>query len=208
MTASLQHPESGYSLVELVVALLLLGMIAIAVESGLQFGARVWQRSQQSIGSSHQLDSAQSVLRTLLSHSVPRLNGAYVTFVGEPTALSFDAFPPQAYQSHGYVRVSLSVTRDGPTEKIVLAMQSLVDESAKKQAVIVDGLKGVRFAYLDNSGGSSTWLSYWRDRRRLPDAVRVITDDPSQWPTLIVRPLISQSSDCALDPVTMTCRSN
>lgn len=206
MTAPQQHHEDGYSLVELVVAMALLGMIALAVESGLHFGARVWERSQQTIGSAQKIGTSQTVLRNLLSHSLPRLKGDYVTFLGEPSTLTFDAVPPQAFETHGTAHVVLTVKRDGTNKTLVVTMQSVINPQSKKSAIIVDHVKNLKFAYLDASGKIPTWLAYWRDRKRLPDAIRIDSDNASKWPALIVRPLIAQSANCTLDPVSMTCR--
>lgn len=206
MTEPLPHHEDGYSLVELVVAMLLLGMIALAVESGLHFGTRVWERSQHTISSAQKIGTSQAVLRNLLSHSLPRLKGDYVTFLGEPSTLSFDVVPPQAFEAHGAAHVVLTMKRAGTNKALVLTMQSIVDLQSQKSATVVDHIKNLKFAYLDASDRVPIWLSYWRDRKRLPDAIRIDSDNASEWPTLIVRPLIAQSANCTLDPVSMTCR--
>lgn len=200
------HHEDGYSLIELVVAMLLLGMIALAVEGGLHFGARVWEHSQRTISSAQQIATGQTVLRNLLSHSLPRLKGDYVTFLGEPSTLTFDAVPPQAFETHGAAHVLLATKYDGTNKTLVLTMQSIVDPQSKKSAIIVNHIKNLKFAYLDASEKIPTWLAYWRDRKRLPDAIRIDSDNASEWPALIVRPLIAQSANCTLDPVSMTCR--
>ncbi len=202
------HHDAGYSLVELVVVLLLLGMIALACESGLHFGAQVWTRSGDRIQSGSQLVTAQTVLHALLSHSLPRLKGDYVTLEGEPTVVRFDLAPPQAFQSFGTAHAVLRVVHSGAFDSLTLEMQSIAEPSIKKYTVLVDHIAGLRFSYLDASDKSFTWLSYWRDRRRLPDAVRITASNPTHWPTMIMRLGIAQSSSCSIDPVLMTCRKN
>jgi general secretion pathway protein J len=198
--------QAGYSLIELVVAILLLGMVTLAAQSGLHFGARVWERSQQNATLAHELDTSQVILRSVLSQSLPRFKGEYVTFSGEPSRISFDCIPPQAFGPSGTAHAVLSLERDSNSRVLAITLKRILDDGGEKHAVLLDGRNDLHFAYLDASGKSQTWLSYWRDRKRLPDAIRIAGDDPASWPTLIVRPLIAQDANCTLDPVSMTCR--
>ena len=206
MKIKLPLSSPGYTLIELVVALLLLSLIALAVQSGLHFGGQVWQRSQQRLAAANQLDTSQAILRETLSQALPRFKGEYVTFMGEPSTLSFDCVPPLAFQSKGTARVTLSITPI--SGKLTLKLASLADASATRNVVLLEGVKQLRFSYLDVSQKSAVWLSYWRDHNRLPDAIRIASDDPTQWPTLIVKPIIAQDANCVLDPVSMTCRTS
>jgi prepilin-type N-terminal cleavage/methylation domain-containing protein len=64
--------QRGYSLVELVVVLALLGLISLAIAGSLRFGARVWERTEQEIGATETARGGHALLGTLLSHVYPR----------------------------------------------------------------------------------------------------------------------------------------
>jgi prepilin-type N-terminal cleavage/methylation domain-containing protein len=200
--------DDGFTLIELVIAMLLLGLIALAVESGLHFGTRVWERSQQSAKSANMIDMGQTILREILSQAIPRFKGEYITFSGEPSTLEFDCIPPQAFAENGTTHASLSITEETEEDDVILKVNSIINPAAVRKATLIRGVNGLRFSYLDASGKIPVWLSYWRDRNRLPDAIRIATDDQSssRWPTLIIRPFLSQGSNCVLDPVSMKCR--
>lgn len=199
--------SDGYTLVELVVVMLLLGMIALACESGLHFGAQVWTRTEVRTQSDDAVMISQTVLRTLLAHSLPRMKGDYVTFEGEPTDVRFDVVPPQAFEAGGTAHAELHVVRLPSKAQLVLDMQSIANPGFKRRAVLLGDAGLMRFSYLDASGKSATWLSYWRDRSRLPDAIRITASDPKLWPTLIARPILVQSATCILDSVDLKCRT-
>lgn len=209
MSRRREGDEDGFTLIELVIAMLLLSLIALAVESGLHFGARVWERSERNTRTINTIDMAQTILREILSHTLPRFNGAYVTFTGEPTSLIFDCVPPQAFTGSGTAHVELSIASRYGKDALVLEIKSISRPGVAKKATLVHGERGLRFSYLDASGKAPEWLAYWRDRNRLPDAIRIAADShsPSSWPTLVVRPLISQAPSCVLDPVSMKCRA-
>lgn len=197
---------AGYTLVELVVVMLLLGIIAIACESGISFGGQVWKRTDQNARATFQIVAGQAVLRTLLAHSLPRMRGAYITFEGEPTAISFDAIPPLAFESGGTAHAHLWLNRSHNGTELVLEMQSIARPAYKQRAILVSDAGLLRFSYLDASDGSQTWLSHWRDRSRLPDAIRIAAVDYKKWPSLVVRPMIVQSINCMPNPEDLTCR--
>lgn len=200
------YRSQGYSLVELIIVMLLLGAIAIACENGLHFGAQVWAHGASDAQSESQLVSSQMILRSLLVQILPRTKGDYVSFEGETTTITFDVVPPQAFQAGGTAHAQLHIVHSPPKNQLVLEMQSVTMPTFKKRAVLFSNNATIRFAYLDISGQSQTWLSFWRDRNRLPSAIRITASDGKQWPPLIVRPILVQSATCVLDSVEFVCR--
>ncbi len=198
--------SSGFSLIELVVALLLLGMIALAAQSGLHFGIQVWRRSDVTISTIDRMWTAQSVLREVLSSIEPRFKGEYPTFSGQSNVLSFDADPPNAFARYGIAHVTLSVRGQGSHEFLEISMAGLRSSSPKKQAILATDLSDMRFEYLDTTDRSATWLSSWQDRTNWPVAVRVISADPKRWPSMVIRLAITDTPSCLFDPEKMTCR--
>jgi len=63
--------EAGFSLVELLVALVLLSMVAGLLASGLSLGQRVWRRSEERAQASRAMFDAQTALRRLLDDMQP-----------------------------------------------------------------------------------------------------------------------------------------
>ncbi len=197
--------KEGYTLVELVVVMLLLGMIALACESGLHFGAEVWSRTEEPAQLDAQIVSAQTILRTLMSHTLPRARGDDVAFDGEPMAMDFDLVPPQAFGG-GTAHARLRIVQARGSTCLEIELTSIAAPNIKKRAVLLTDVGLMRFSYLDTSDKSQTWLAYWRDRSRLPAAIRITGSDPAVWPALIVRPIIVQSATCVLDSEELACR--
>ncbi|NIJ48768.1 prepilin-type N-terminal cleavage/methylation domain-containing protein [Rhizomicrobium electricum] len=198
--------SDGYTLVELVVVMLLLGLLALACESGLHFGCQVWSRAVSSFGKQDQLVINQSILRSLLAHALPRLKGNVVTFTGETTEIRFDGAPPQAFQDGGTAHVVLRILKTRRGTALALDLRSIADPQHAKHAILATDVDLLHMSYLDASSQTQTWLSHWRDRNRLPDAVRIESGDPRVFPTLIVHLPIVESASCRPDPVTMACR--
>jgi len=196
----------GYTLVELVVVMLLLGMIALACESGLHFGAQVWSRTEEPARLDAQIVSAQTILRTLMSHTLPRAKGVDVAFDGEPMAMDFDLVPPEAFGGGGTAHAKLRIVQARGSARLEVELRSIAAPNIKKRAILLGDVGLMRFSYLDMSEKSSTWLAFWRDRSRLPAAIRIAGSDPAVWPALIVRPVLVQSATCVLDSEELACR--
>jgi general secretion pathway protein J len=199
--------DKGYTLIELVVSMLLFSLVMLAVTGGIHFGARVWERSQRDLQEANTLDMTQNVLREILSRAAPRFRGEYVSFSGEPGSLTFDGLPPSAFGGGGMVHVKLSVIKTNGASDLLLDLQSITEPKLEKKATLRSGSDALQFSYLDASETKPVWLSYWRDRNRLPDAIRIAAgNDAPSWPTLLVRLIIAQDANCVMDPVSMKCR--
>lgn len=203
---SASDPTSGYSLIELVVALLLLSMVALAAQSGLHFGTQVWRSSEETLSGGHKIWTAQSVLRQVVSHALPRFKGEYVTFSGEPGFLAFDALPPEAFARFGVARVTLSLRRKSSGQSLEIAMEPLRNNAGKKTAILAEGLHDLSFTYLDENGPKGTWLSSWRDRSHLPVSVRITASDADDWPPMTIRLVVAETPTCTYDPDILSCR--
>jgi prepilin-type N-terminal cleavage/methylation domain-containing protein len=209
MREPLSRGDAGYTLIELLVAMLLLCFIGIALASGMHFGVRVWESSDKRTRNMAEIASAQSILRELLSSAIPRKKGGFVVFEGEGERVTFEAPPPAAFRASGLAHVVVSLEPGADGTRLLLRVTSLIDKTVTREAVLADHLGGMQFSYLDASEKVPAWLALWRDRKRLPDAVRLETSDfnsETPWPVLIVHPVIAQDALCEFDPISMHCR--
>jgi general secretion pathway protein J len=202
--------EDGYTLIELIVVLLLASLIGTAVAGGLQFGTRIWERSQSQVGDSREIATTQAILRSLLASALPRYEGGFVTLHGEPRELSFDAPSPKAFGPKGLVRIELAAETSMNGSSITLNANSLIDKNYRRSVVLTQHLPDIEFSYLDTSAKVPTWLAYWRDRDRLPAAIRLASTGRGGpfWPNLNIELPITQDANCAFDPVSTTCRKS
>ena len=105
-TANRRTPagEAGFTLLEMLVVVVVLGFLMIGLTHGVSTGLTLWEAQSRRIGETAELDAASRILRTLLSGIVPpasaafspvpnsatefRGNGDSVAFIGDlPTGL-------------------------------------------------------------------------------------------------------------------------
>jgi general secretion pathway protein J len=198
--------QDGYTLLELLVAMLLLSIIGVICAGGLQFGTAAWSRTERVIADTKEIDAAQDILRALLGHAVPVRQDGLTAFDGEARRVAFTSPAPQALGAGGLAQLEISAEADRDGGRLVL--RASARGGSAREAVLARGLGAMHISYLDASERVPVWLALWRDRDRLPDAVRFEADAAGgPWTLLIVHPRIAQSAACDYDPESASCRS-
>lgn len=209
------NPQSGYSLVELLVVLALLGLIAIAVSGGLSFGARVWERTERHVSSAELSGGGHQVLRALLSGFYPRKTGEAgqertVEFEGARERMSLLTAASAQLGESGIAKVTLSVERKDGTASLKLTLQPEVEGLPPRIATLVDDAQAIAFSYGEAGGAAVTWSETWTSRAKPPALIRIrVRSAPGQpaWPELVVRTRIDRPAGCIFDPVSFECRN-
>lgn len=208
--------NEGYSLLELLIALALLGFIAVAITGGVRFGSRAWEASDTSVAKIERLQGAQSLLRTLLQRAVPRdLDPAFPVdldlFRGTIASLSFTADAPSSFGVEGATRFDLRVEGDAGARRLVLSWQSANLAMAQRRQTLLDGAETVTLAYAaPDQNGTLQWTEDWSTQSGAPALVMIRATFPRatklRWPTLIARTRIMRDPACVFDAATFVCR--
>lgn len=205
MTPRIEPKAAGFTLVEILVAITLLGLLMAALFGGVQLGVRAWEASEERLDESSRLTTVQGFLRErlaqayLLEELAPRAD-ARLPFAGEPDRLSFVTLMPE-HLGGGFQRMVLAVT--AATERSDLAVtwwpaeldDAALDPDALRSRALLADVAELRLAYFGSVGRDQppTWHEVW-EQRALPQLVRVQLRFPDQdvrsWPDLIVRPMI------------------
>ncbi len=207
-----ERRAGGFTLVELLVALVLLGFISVLMLGGLRFGARAWEAGEARTQRVVDVQVAQRFLRRQISAArlpVARQDGraAATGFEGDVGQLRLIAPLPAHLALGGLYRVSLFVDEQDGRDRLMLAWQlyqSEEDDDVRpaegQESVLVDDVLEVEFGYLrvDAEDGNAEWVDRWEGEAGLPALVRVeVTfddDDGRTWPPLIVAPMASNGT--------------
>jgi general secretion pathway protein J len=206
--------QAGYTLVELMIVLALMGMLSLLLVSGLGFGARVWETGERQSQSLRQIALAQIQLRRMIASAYPVITTAdpqrpRVAFDGTErrlTLIAFDQDVPAATRST--LTIGQTETGGASDLRISSTPELALDPGARtRHRAVVRGIKELRFAYLGDGGGA--WENSWQDRRRLPRLVRVSVTfpdgDPRHWPDLVIAPRLAADVACVFDALAKSC---
>ena len=205
MTPRIAPNAAGFTLVEILVAVTLLGLLMAALFGGVQLGVRAWEASEERLDESSRLATVQGFLRErlaqayLLDNLAPRAD-ARPAFAGEPDRLSFVTLMPE-HLGGGFQRMVLAVTTADEGSDLALTWwpaeldDAAVNPDILRSRVLLADVAELRLAYFGSVGRDQTpaWHEVWQ-QPVLPQLVRVQLrfrdQDVRSWPDLIVRPMI------------------
>jgi general secretion pathway protein J len=208
------NAQAGYSLVELLIVLALLGLISLAIAGGMSFGTRVWERAEQEVSTTERATGGHALLRALLSNVYPRKSGEagseqHVAFEGTRDHMTFLVAASAQLGDTGIAQLALTIERDAGAATLTLSSHAETSgEGDRKERLLADA-KDISFAYAESIDGALNWTDAWQLRGTLPVLIRVRASLPpgkGRWPDLIARPRIDRAAGCIFDPVSFECR--
>jgi general secretion pathway protein J len=197
--------QSGFTLLEMLVGLIVLGFLVVGLNQGVRTGLGVWNMQARRVGDVADLASAARVLRMLLN-GIPLLPAANVTPGSPPLAiavagtadrLAFVGDLPNGLGAPRRADITLFLTGD----RLVLSWKPHRPElagtpQASSDAELLRGIARLQFAYFGPPAPDSPmgWLTQW-DGPILPELIRVqlsfVKGDTRHWPDLIVAPQLA-----------------
>jgi len=187
--------QAGFTLLELVVAITLMGLVLVVLYSGLRLGLNGWDSGEQRAEATNRLRLVQEFLRRQLAQSmtVYQTNDQQdriAVFAGQANAIEFVA-PMLAQLGQGglyRVRVEASDGRLWIRWRPYLPADPSAGE--ERETGLLDGVSAVEWAYFGPEGDDDSqpqWRSDWTSPERRPVLVRLnlnLRGEP--WPDLVV----------------------
>ena len=209
---------AGFTLVELLVALTLLGLVSVVLFGGLRFGTRAWEAGNTRAERLAQVQAVQGVLRRRIAQAVlPEDAGAESAFSDSPAAfagaedsLRFVALVPSRIGVGGFYLFELSVADDGDGARLELAWRLFrpdqpgdLDEPEPGlggRRVLIEGIEEAKFGYYgaERAGAAAEWRERWDGADGLPALIALKVafpaGDPRSWPDLVVAPRLAATA--------------
>jgi general secretion pathway protein J len=174
-----RNRQSGFTLLEMLVAMSLMGLIGVILFNGIEFGTRVWERTERHVDRDAQWEADYALLRRQLVRVYPLRKdtpaGPRLLFDGMREALHFVAPEPAAAGIAGLYTFDLGLSKDGRRD--LTLSWSLVNGGAYvDRTVLVRGVRTLEFGYFGSPalGARPEWRSSWRDAQDLPRLIRVL----------------------------------
>jgi general secretion pathway protein J len=206
----------GFTLIEILVALALMGLIGVILITSLQIGGHTWQRVMRGASSTEDIAQAQESLRQRLSSLYPddRADLGRPGFLSSNGAsLEFSGAAPDS-TADGVVRYQIAVS----AESGALEVRSWPDKggyleslsNSKPEALLSHvASMSVQF-WLAADQIRGRWVDRW-DSRQVPRLIRIDVafgaDDKRRWPPLYIEPRVDTPASCVFDVVSRRCRS-
>lgn len=174
---SARRADGGLTLLEVLVAFSLLGLVGAMAAGGISFGAAAWERTSETGARTAEGRVASKFMARLVggARAVRMRDGTRepaVLFEGSATVLRLVAPLPARLAAPGAQYIALGL-EDGD---LVLRWSPLTrDRPALDPDIppetLIPGLADLEFAYYDGT----EWRDAWRGMARLPGLVRIVT---------------------------------
>lgn len=202
--------SAGFTLIELMVGLVLVGLILAALGGALRTGilaSELVESRTERIGDirliqaflRRQIQSARPVSWT---GTGPNRRKIFTAFDGAQNAVSFIGFMPPAAGRAGLHQVRIQ-RRGGNLvliKRITSGERQRFDFSRNAdQTVLLSGISRLRFGYFGASARDAEprWHDKWTSLARLPELVKIDVDfvdsGPGAWPQLVAQPMIASA---------------
>jgi type II secretory pathway component PulJ len=177
-----QDNESGFSLLEALVATTLVALLAAVLFGSVTIGVRVMDSGTRHADMANQITIAQNFLRNHLAQAhAGRITASGTllapTFDGRSDALAFVELAPE-HPPIGLKRMTVRTERTGDGLRLVASWSAVQRGATTKpihESVLLQKLASVEFAYFgtDDPARTPAWRAEWQGRAALPSLVRL-----------------------------------
>lgn len=205
--------QAGFTLLELLVALTLLGLVLAVVFGELRFATRAWDATDAKLDRNGELLSVHAFLRQRFQqvHVTPQNrkqeeDESPVLFDGNSRSIIFLGTMPANVSDGGFYEISLSSEIGEDGRNLFLSWRPFDEDGTASVAdgpdnsrILLRGLQEVRFSYFGRTGEdlAAQWWDIWPSHEAAPSLIRMEVSfadgDPRSWPELVVAPAIANT---------------
>ena len=196
--------QAGFTLLEILVALVVFGFLFIGLNQGARTGFALWDAQARRIGETEELDATARVMRSLLT-GIPILPVTAADTAPQAIAITGEA---DSLAFVGDLPTGLGATRRADIALTLHAGRLILGWAPRRHAApgappvapteteLIRGVGRLELAYFGaaSSGQTPLWHAQWPGPR-LPLLIRVrlrfAKGDSRQWPVLIAAPQLS-----------------
>jgi len=208
--------SAGYTLIEMLASLIIVGLVSALMLSGLNTGRRVWERADVANFAGETVSGAQMLLRDRIERTFPATRydkiPTYADFAGKSDAVNFLSPPRDIHAPQGLMRYTLGLASNGDLVLRALNDLAIDPQAPGEQLVLLHNVQQLDIAYYGvvPPDKAPNWHDQWGPRAVLPLLIRIRVqfppDDPRAWPELVIKPFATVDSMCVLTVMTGKCR--
>jgi general secretion pathway protein J len=206
---------AGFTLIELVIALVLFALMASVMFGSLSMAARSWDGGEAKVEEVSSMRLTQEFLREQVGAMLPlRVRKAAevpLMFEGRRDEMRYAAALPPRVQEGGAYFFRLAVARSGDKSQLVLE-RTIPDPTATEppefadpeRSVLAERIGELAISYFGRDADAAdavapTWRDKWDDRQQLPLLVKIEVKPVkgAPWPALVIEPRRAPESACA-----------
>ena len=188
---------NGFTLLELLIALTVLGMVFAGLAQGVHFGVLAWATELHLTAGNDDFDTLDSTLRHMIEVADPGDDLDPAAFTANGDSLDCVSELPDAIGATPGRRIRATLLVD-PAHRLVLRWQPAMRARSLRappppiETELLHGVSRIELAFWRPSGG---WVSTWRS----PDLPALVSirlhfpaGDPRHWPVIVAAPVLDR----------------
>jgi general secretion pathway protein J len=192
---AIRRDTTGFTLLELLVVLAVLGFLMVGLAQGLHLGLQMWDRQRQALDAVSQLDATDRALRGLIEQMDPGGRMEMSDIDGTTRTLHFTTRLPDAAGALSTRRAEVMLLVDSLHQLLLRWTPSPhvtpVAPVRPAETILLRGVDHIAISYRSDAPAAG-WVAVWQDPIP-PQLVRIhiafAPTDPRTWPDIVVAPL-------------------
>jgi general secretion pathway protein J len=194
MSRSKFFTTTGFTLLEVIVTMTILGLILLIISGAFRLGLSAWERGESTREEYQKVRAISQLVCQQIKSSIPykiktqKAEGDYLAFEGKPHSLKFvSALPIKAREPQGFVYAIYEFQEGGEEggrlvyyEQRVLNKNFFEEKPDEELGVsLCEGVSDVRFEYFREAdleeSKTEGWIDEWntKEEKELPKALRM-----------------------------------
>lgn len=206
--------QTGFTLLELLIAMALLSVIMLLIFGTLRIGARSWEAGEKKAETMSQVVIVEDFLRNHLTRVQPWVDDfsedePVFMFQGTHEGLLFvSTLPLHNRGQGGWHTFNLKLVEKRDQTDLVVALDSFYpsldeDNDAKiDDVLLIEGVDSIALSYFgsETPNEEPEWFETWEDKNFLPQMIRIAIQVRGRqpWPVLLVAPRMAVSAQLPL----------
>ena len=187
--------DAGFTLLEILVALVVFSILMVGLTQGIRFGLTAWNRQTQTIAAAGDIDAVDRTLRRLIARIDPGSDNAAPLVIGSAGSFEFTSELPQSAALPTPL-ADLLLTVDARHRLVLrwtphLHVQRAGPVPPRQEVELLGGVDRLQISYWPPPPASG-WRSAWSGRD-LPALIRIhltfLQGDTRQWPDIVAAPM-------------------
>lgn len=175
----MSRSPGGFTLLELMISILIIGMIAGILTGALRLGINTVNSGEEKISSLQRLGSSVNIINAQIQSLSPLTfiddGQERYFFEGDGESIRFSSNYSVWSGQQGYVLVGYRVEKGDDGKQSLYVTESLIGSETMRETMLLDSLDMVEFEYYYHSPleEAGEWLTGWDDALSLPGKVRL-----------------------------------
>lgn len=197
-----ERHQSGFTLVELIIALLILSFVMLLCANGFKFSTRVWDVVNTQSEEIDSLQAVQGFLRKSISLALinDRANEEeeeiqQTVFIGNDKRLIYVSYSPQYGVDDYLYKYELFLDRENNNLSLIYKPYNLqVNKNIEDQtSILISDVKDIGIEYFSGfatENSNDGWIAGWNDQFTLPLLIKIkliFEDEKNSWPELVIQ---------------------